>query len=93
MKAKEDYIRIRVTTEEKRKIKEVAKAKGKNMSELVLGSMERIIKKHNEMVESQKMIEDRARRADEKLAKITERIRGKKSKKTSLFNLGHSKNQ
>jgi hypothetical protein len=29
MKAKEDYIRIRVTTEEKRKIKEVATAKGK----------------------------------------------------------------
>jgi hypothetical protein len=59
------------------------------MSELVLGSTERIIQKHTEMVESQKMIEARAKRTDEKLAKIAKRIREKKTPKWWFFNRGH----
>lgn len=78
MSVKDTYIRVRVTTEEKERIKEVANAEGVSMSELMLVATEREIKKHQEKTIFQKILEDRAIRTEKKLAKITERIRSNK---------------
>lgn len=75
---KDDYIRVRVTTEEKQLFKEVATELGVSMSELMVVATENIVKKHKEKMLSQKDIEDRAIRTDKKLAEIKERMRDKR---------------
>lgn len=78
MAKKDDYIRVRVTTEEKQLFKEVATELGVSMSELMVVATENIVKKHKEKMLSQKDIEDRAIRTDKKLAEIKERMRAKR---------------
>lgn len=80
---KDDYIRIRVTTEQKKLFKDVAKELGTNMSEMIVVATENLSKKHKEKMLSQKDIEDRAVRTDKKLLEIAERIRGNSNKKCS----------
>lgn len=78
---KDDYIRIRVTTEQKKLFKDVATELGTNMSEMIVVATENLAKKHKEKMLSQKDIEDRAVRTDKKLLEIAERIRGNSNKK------------
>lgn len=83
---KDDYIRVRVTTEEKQLFKDVATELGVSMSELMVVATKNIVKKHKEKMLSQKDIEDRAIRTEKKLIEIAEKIRSNKSKKlTSRF--------
>lgn len=83
---KDDYIRVRVTTEEKQLFKDVATELGVSMSELMVVATENIVKKHKEKMLLQKDIEDRAIRTEKKLIEIAEKIRSNKSKKlTSRF--------
>ncbi|MGG7153638.1 hypothetical protein ACQPUR_23750, partial [Clostridium neonatale] len=67
---KDDYIRIRVTTEQKKLFKDVATELGTNMSEMIVITTENLAKKHKEKMLSQKDIEDRAVRTDKKLLEI-----------------------
>ena len=80
---KDDYIRIRVTTEQKKLFKDVATELGTNMSEMIVVATESLAKKHKEKMLSQKDIEDRAVRTDKKLLEISEKIRGNSNKKCS----------
>ncbi len=80
---KDDYIRIRVTTEQKKFFKDVATELGTNMSEMIVVATENLAKKHKEKMLSQKDIEDRAIRTDKKLLEIAEKIRGNSNKKCS----------
>lgn len=80
---KDDYIRIRVTTEQKKLFKDVATELGTNMSEMIVVATENLAKKHKEKMLSQKDIEDRAVRTDKKLLDIAEKIRGNNNKKCS----------
>lgn len=80
---KDDYIRVRVTTEEKQLFKDVATELGVSMSELMVVATENIVKKHKEKMLSQKNIEDRAIRTEKKLLEISERIRGNNNRKKS----------
>lgn len=80
---KDNYIRIRVTTEQKKLFKDVATELGTNMSEMIVVATENLAKKHKEKMLSQKDIEDRAVRTDKKLLEIAERIRGNNNKKYS----------
>lgn len=80
---KDDYIRIRVTTEQKKLFKDVATELGTNMSEMIVIATENLAKKHKEKMLSQKDIEDRAVRTDKKLLEIAEKIRGNNNKKCS----------
>lgn len=80
---KDDYIRIRVTTEQKKLFKDVATELGTNMSEMIVVATESLAKKHKEKMLSQKDIEDRAVRTDKKLLEIAEKIRGNSNKKCS----------
>lgn len=80
---KDDYIRIRVTTEQKKLFKDVATELGTNMSKMIVVATENLAKKHKEKMLSQKDIEDRAVRTDKKLLEIAERIRDNSNKKYS----------
>ena len=83
MVKKDDYIRVRVTTEQKRLFKDVATERGTNMTEMMVVATENLVKRHREKMLSQKDIEDRAVRTDKKLLDIAERIRGNSNKKCS----------
>lgn len=80
---KDDYIRIRVTTKQKKLFKDVATELGTNMSEMIVVATENLAQKHKEKMLSQKYIEDRAVRTDKKLLEIAERIRDNSNKKNS----------
>lgn len=83
MTKKDDYIRVRVTTEEKQSFKDVATELGISMSELMVVATENIVKKHKEKMLSQKYIEDRAMKTDEKLIEIKERMKTKKEENST----------
>lgn len=85
MVKKDDYIRVRVTTEQKKLFKDVATELGSNMSEMMVVATENLVKKHKEKMLSQKDVTDRAMRTEKKLAEITERIRNKKLPKKRRF--------
>ncbi|NFO82782.1 hypothetical protein FDC70_18080 [Clostridium botulinum] len=83
---KSEVLQVRLTKEDKQLFKEVATELGISMSELMIVATENIAKKHKEKMSLQESITDRAMRTDEKLAEITERIRGnKKSSKSRRF--------
>ena len=48
MDKRNDYIRVRVTTDEKKLIKEVAKELNTDMSKLILVATKNIVEKHRE---------------------------------------------
>lgn len=80
---KNDYIRVRVTTEEKELFKEVATELGVSMSELMVVATENIVKKHKEKMLLQKDITDRAMRTEKKLTEIKDKMKDKREHKKS----------
>lgn len=78
MTKKDDYIRVRVTTEEKQLFKEVATQLGISMSQMMVVATENIVKRHKEKMLSQRNIEDRAVRTENKLAEIKKRMKDRK---------------
>ena len=78
---KDDYIRIRVTTEQKKLFKDVATELGTNMSEMIVVATENLAKKHKEKMLSQKDITDRAISTDKKLAEIKDRMKERRDEK------------
>lgn len=81
MAIKDAEIKVRLTKDQKELFKKVAKDEGMSMSEFIVVTTERRAKEKEELIKSQKMIEDRAMRSEKKLFEITERIRGNIDKK------------
>jgi uncharacterized protein (DUF1778 family) len=81
MVKKDDYIRVRVTTEQKRLFKDVATERGTNMTEMMVVATENLVKRHREKMLSQKDITDRAISTDKKLAEIKDRMKERRDEK------------
>lgn len=81
MVKKDDYIRVRVTTEQKKLFKDVATERGTNMTEMMVVATENLVKRHREKMLSQKDITDRAISTDKKLAEIKDRMKERREQK------------
>lgn len=67
---KDDYIKIRVTSEEKKKLKIIAKSKNITLSELLLVATKREIEIYEEKEKNHKKIHDRAVATEKKIQEI-----------------------
>lgn len=70
MPKKDDYIRVRVTTDDKKIFKEVATDLGVSMSELMIVATKNVVRKHKEKLLSQNDIEQRAINTEDKLQEV-----------------------
>lgn len=85
---KDDVIRVRVTLEQKEKLKEIAKEKNKTMSEILSVATENEIKKYEEKQKSYEKICERVVATEEKIQEIKLSLEERKLKnKKSLFSL------
>lgn len=75
---KNDEIKIRITSKDKKRIKAAAESKGMNMSEFVLNVTERSIRKIEDEIESKEVIENRIFSTEEKLSKLKEKMNNKR---------------
>lgn len=75
---KSDYIKVRVTTEEKELFKRVAELKKTTMSELVIESINEKCKRELEKINNKDFYEQRSNRCDEKLSSLKEKLINKK---------------
>ncbi|NFE61327.1 CopG family transcriptional regulator, partial [Clostridium botulinum] len=64
---KDDYIKIRVTSEEKKKLKIIAESKNMTMSEILLVATKREIEIYEEKEKNHKKIYDRAVATEKKI--------------------------
>lgn len=67
---KDDYIKIRVTSEEKKKLKIIAESKNMTMSEILLVATKREIEIYEEKEKNHKRIYDRAVATEKKIQEI-----------------------
>ncbi|MEG1647992.1 MAG: CopG family transcriptional regulator [Bacilli bacterium] len=82
---KDDVIRVRVTKEQKEKLKIIAKLKGKNMSDILNVATQNEIIKFEEREKSYKKICDRAVATEVKIQSIRERLEERKLKNRKSF--------
>lgn len=89
---KDEVIRVRVTKEQKRKLKKIAKENNKTISEILNVATENEIKKYEEIEKNYKKICDRVVATEEKIQEIKlileeRKFKNKKSfeKKLKLF--------
>lgn len=71
---KDDYIKIRVTKEQKELFKEISKTEGISMSEFIIVTTEYLARKKAESIKSKDMIESRAARTEEKILKLKKKL-------------------
>ncbi|EOU1123023.1 CopG family transcriptional regulator [Clostridium perfringens] len=67
---KDEIIRVRVTSEQKEKLKKIAKEKGKSMSEILSVATENEIKNYEEKQKNYKKICERAVATEKKIQEI-----------------------
>ncbi|WP_252217072.1 CopG family transcriptional regulator, partial [Clostridium sp. CMCC3677] len=67
---KDDYIKIRVTSKEKKKLKIIAESKNMTMSEILLVATKKEIEIYEEKEKNQKKIYDRAVATEKKIQEI-----------------------
>lgn len=82
---KDEIIRVRVTKEQKAKLKRIAKEKGKSMSEILSVATENEIKNYEEREKNYKKICDRAVATEEKIQKIKLNLEERKFKNKKRF--------
>lgn len=89
---KDEIIRVRVTSDQKEKLKKIAKEKGKSMSEILSVATENEIKNYEEKQKSYEKIYERVVATEEKIQEIKlnleeRKLKNKKSfeKKVKLF--------
>ena len=87
-KEKLEEIKIRLTPEEKKLIKNAAKSKSITMSKLILDSVIPVAKKNLEIIEHKTIIEDRIEKTEGniKFLKGTLESRRSNKKKNKIFN-------
>lgn len=84
---KDDYIKIRVTSEQKKKLKEIAKAKNISMSEIIVNLLEQELQVYSERKSSYNKIKDRVVATEGKIEKLKKKLLEKNSryKKNNIF--------
>lgn len=82
---KNDIIRVRVTSEQKDKLKRIAKLKNKTMSEILSVATENEIKKFEEREENYNKICDRAVATEEKIQSLKKNLEERKLKSKKSF--------
>lgn len=71
---KSEFIKVRVTLEQKEKFKNLAKEKGVTVSDLVCGYIEKELVKQEFKLKNKEIIEDRIKKTDKKLLELKERL-------------------
>lgn len=71
---KDDYIKIRVTKEQKELFKKIAKEESISVSEFIIVTTEYLARKKDENIKSKDMIERRVARTEEKILKLKEKL-------------------
>ena len=82
---KNDIIRVRVTSEQKDKLKRIAKLKNKTMSEILSVATENEIKKFEEREKNYNKICDRAVATEEKIQSLKNNLEERKLKSKKSF--------
>ena len=82
---KDEIIRVRVTSDQKEKLKKIAKEKGKSMSEILSVATENEIKKFEEREKNYNKICDRAVATEEKIQSLKKNLEERKLKSKKSF--------
>ncbi|MGL5780782.1 ribbon-helix-helix protein, CopG family [Cetobacterium sp.] len=72
---KDKLIQIRITSKDKKKLKEIAKRQRKSMSEIVCNYIEEMIKKDEEKSNYEEKIEKRANKFEEKIKMVKSKMK------------------
>ena len=82
---KDEIIRVRVTSDQKEKLKKIAKEKGKSMSEILSVATENEIKNYEEKQKSYEKIYERVVATEEKIQEIKLNLEERKLKNKKSF--------
>jgi len=87
MAIKDDYIKVRVSKEQKKLFKRVAELKGITLTELLVGSTEEIALKEQKKLENKESLELRVSELEKKLQDIKLKMESQSSKKKSFLKI------
>ena len=82
---KDEIIRVRVTSDQKEKLKKIAKEKGKSMSEILSVATENEIKNYEEKQKSYEKICERVVATEEKIQSLKKNLEERKLKSKKSF--------
>ena len=85
MAIKDDYIKIRVSKEQKKLFKRVAELKGITLTELLVGGTEERALREINKIEGAESLEERVAEVEKKLQEIKLKLESQSSKKKSLL--------
>ena len=85
MAIKDDYIKVRVSKEQKNLFKKVAELKGITMTELLVGGTEERALRELDKIEGTKNLELRVSELEKKLQGIRVKMEGKSAKKKIFY--------
>ncbi len=85
MAIKDDYIKVRVSKEQKKLFKKVAELKGITMTELLVGGTEERALRELDKIEGTKSLELRVSELEQKLQEIKLKMESQKAEKKSFF--------
>ena len=85
MAIKDDYIKVRVSKEQKKLFKRVAELKGITLTELLVGSTEEIALKEQKKLENKESLEQRVVEVEKKLQEIKLKMESQKAEKKSFL--------
>ena len=85
MAIKDDYIKVRVSKEQKNLFKKVAELKGITMTELLVGGTEERALRELDKIEGTKNLELRVSELEKKLQEIKFKMESQKAEKKSFF--------
>ena len=87
MAVKNDYIKVRVTTEQKKLFKDIAKKKKVSMSEFIIVATEEKALREKEKFEGTNSLELRVSELEKKLQEIKFKMESQKAEKKSFFKI------
>ena len=87
MAIKDDYIKVRVSKEQKKLFKRVAELKGITLTELLVGSTEEIALKEQKKLENKESLEQRVVEVEKKLQEIKLKMESQKAEKKSFLKI------
>ena len=85
MAIKDDYIKVRVSKEQKKLFKRVAELKGITLTELLVGGTEERALREINKIEGAESLEERVAEVEKKLQEIKLKLESQSSKKKSLL--------
>ena len=85
MAIKDDYIKVRVSKEQKKLFKRVAELKGITLTELLVGSTEEIALKEQKKLENKESLEQRVAEFEKKLQEIKLKMESQRTEKKSFL--------